>query len=80
VRIQTKTKITETQIITVDIITTKTIDITTVAINKITDITTIAVPQTSNKTETTQTNNHVGIVTGQITSLEIVKPVLTAED
>ena len=65
---------------TVDIITTKTIDITTVAINKITDITTIAVPQTSNKTEATQTNNHVDIVTEQITSLEIVKLVLTAED
>ena len=50
------------------------------AISKTTDITTIAVHQTSNITELTQTNNHVGIVTEQITSPGIVKHVLTAEN
>ena len=34
--------------------------------------------QTSNKTETTQINNHVDIVTEQITNLRIVTPVLFA--
>ena len=36
--------------------------------------------QISNRTETTQTNNQVDIVTERITSPEIVKPVLIAED
>ena len=50
------------------------------AINKTTDIITIAIHQTSNKTEPTQINNHVGIVTEQITSPGIVKHVLISED
>ena len=50
------------------------------AINKTTDITTIAIHQISNKTETTQSNNHAGIVTEQITNPGIVKLVLIAED
>ena len=50
------------------------------AINKTTDIITIAIHQTSNKTELTQNNNHVGIATEQITSPGIVKHVLIAED
>ena len=50
------------------------------AISKTTYIKTIAVPQTSNKTESTQTNSHVDIVTEQITSPGIVKHVLTTED
>ena len=81
-QIQTKTKIktTEIQTTTIDTITTRTIDTITVVINKTTDIITIAIHQTSNKTEITQTNNHVGIVTEQITSPEIVKHVLIAED
>ena len=59
----------------------KTKDTLTVAINKTTDIITIVTHQTSNKTEITRTNNHVGIIaTEQIASPEIVKPVLTAED
>ena len=53
---------------------------TTVAINKTTDTTTMPVHQIYNKTETTQMNNHVDIVTEQITGPEIVKPFLTAED
>ena len=48
--------------------------------SKRTDTTIIAVHQTSNKTETTQVNNHVNIVTEQIASRRIVKPVSTAED
>ena len=68
-QLQTKTKTTEIQTITTDAITTKTIDTTTIAIH-----------QTNNKTETTQTNNHVDIVTEQIISPGIVKPVLTKED
>ena len=36
--------------------------------------------QTSKKTETTQTNKHLDIVTEQITSLWIVKQVSIAED
>ena len=87
-QIQTKTKITETQSITKDIITTKTIDTiviktkdtVVVATNKTTDTITIAILQTNNKTETTQEINHVDIVTQQIISPEIVKPVLTAEN
>ena len=71
-QIKTKTKITEIETIT--------IDTTIVAISRTTKITTITVHQTSNKTETTQTNNHADIVTEHITSPEIVKPVLTAED
>ena len=77
-QVQTKTKIIEIQ--TKDEITIKTIDTKTVAISKTTDITIIEVHQTSNKTETKQTNNHVDIVTEQITSAGIVKPVLIAED
>ena len=80
VQIQTKTKITETQTIIIDTITIKTLDTTTVEISKTTDTTTIAIHQNSNETETTQTNNHVDIVTEQITSPGIAKPVLTAED
>ena len=52
----------------------------TVAISKTTDTTIIAIHQTSNKTETTQINNHVGNATEQITSPGIVKLVLVAED
>ena len=58
----------------------KTIDTITVAIIKTTDIITIAIHRTSNKTEITQINNHVGIVTEQITNPEIVKLVLIAEE
>ena len=58
----------------------KTIDKTIVAISKTTDITTIAIHQTSNKTETTQTNNHVDIVKEQINNPGTVKLVLIAED
>ena len=79
-QIQTKTKTTEIQTTTIDTITFRTIDTITVAINKTTGIITIAIHQTSNKTELTQTNNHVGIVTEQITSPGIVKHVLIAED
>ena len=61
-------------------ITIRAIDTTAVAISKITDITTIAIQQINNKTEITQLNNHVGIVTEQITSPGIVKLVLIAED
>ena len=50
------------------------------AIRKTTDITIIAVHPTSNKTETTETNNHLDIVTERTTSPGIVKPVLFAED
>ena len=55
-------------------------DTRTATISKTTDTTIIAIHQTSNKTEITQTNNHVGIVTEQITSPEIVKHVFIAED
>ena len=79
-QIQTKTKITEIQTTTIDTITIKTIDTIMVAINKITDTTTIAVHQICNKTGTTQINNHVDIVTEQITSPGIVKFVLIAEE
>ena len=75
-----KTKITEVQTIRVDTLTTKTMDTTTVSITKTTDITIIATHQTSNKTETTKTNNHVDIATEQIIGPVIVKPVLIAED
>ena len=82
VQFQTKIKITEIQttIATDTTITIKTIDIITVAISKTTDMILFAIHQTSNKTEITQTNNHVGIVTEQIISPGIVKHVLTAED
>ena len=50
------------------------------AINKTTDIITIAIHQTSKKTETKQINNHVDILTEEITSPGIVKHVLIAED
>ena len=70
----------QTTIATDITITIKTIDTTTVAINKTTDITTIAIHKISNKTETTQINNHAGIVTEQITNPGIVKLVLIAED
>ena len=76
VQIQTKTKITAAQTtITTDTTKIKAIDTTTVAISKATDITTIAAHQTSNKTETTETNNNVDIVTEQTDSPGIVKPV-----
>ena len=84
VQIQTKIKIktteTQTPTTTIDTTTMRTIDTITVAINETTDIITIAIHQTSNKTEITQTNNHVGIVTEQITSPGIVKHVLISED
>ena len=82
VQIRTKTKInsTDTQTTTIDIITIRTIDTTTVAVNKTIDTTTIAIHQTGNKPEITQTNNHAGIVTEQITNPGIVKLVLIAED
>ena len=50
------------------------------AISKATDITIIGIHQTSNKTETTQTNNDIDIVTEQSADSEIFKPVFTAED
>ena len=74
-----KTEI-QTTIATDTTITIKTKDMLTVAISKTTDKRTIAIHQTSNKTEIKQTNNHVGIVTEQNISPEIVKHVLTAED
>ena len=78
---QTKTKTTEIETTTtIDTTTIRTTDTITVAINKTTDIITIAIHQTSNKTEITQTNNHVGIVTEEITSPGIVQHVLIAED
>ena len=80
IQIKTKTKTTETQTIAINTITIRTIDTITVAINKTKVIITIAIHQTSNKTEITQTNNHVGIVTEQTTSPGIVKHVLIAED
>ena len=80
VQIQTKIKITENQTTTIDTITMKTIDSITVAISKTTDKTNIAVHQTSYNTEATQTNNHVDVVTEQITSLGIAKLVLIVED
>ena len=80
-QVQTKTKTTEIQTTTtIDIITIRTTDTITVAINKTTDIITIAIHQISNKTETTQINNHADIVTEQIINLGIVKPVSTAAD
>ena len=42
--------------------------------------TTVAIHQTINKTEILQTNNHVEIVTEQITNTEIVKFVSNAEE
>ena len=53
---KTKTKIKGIQTITKDTITIETIDTATVAIHKTAAITTIAIHQTSNKTETTQAN------------------------
>ena len=75
-----KVKITENRTTTVDITSIKTIEATIVAISKTTDITTIAMHQTNNKTETTRTNQHLDIVTEQIISPRTVKPVLTAQD
>ena len=80
VQIKIQIKKIQTTIATDTTITIKTIDTTTVAINKTTDIITIARHQISNKTETTQINHHVDIVTELITSPEMVKLVLTAED
>ena len=82
VQVQIKIQMIEIQttIATDTTITIETIDTTTVAINKTTDITTIATHQISNKTETTPTNNHAGIVTEQITNPGIVKLVLITED
>ena len=80
VQIETKTKTTAIQMKTIDTITIKTIDTKIMAISKTTLITTIAIYQTSNQIETTQTNNHVDIVLEQIIRAGIVKPVLTAED
>ena len=80
---QIKIKTTESKqlqtTLTTDTRTIKLIGKTIVAISKKTDITTMAIQQTSNKTETTQTNTHVDILTEQITSPGVVKPVLTAE-
>ena len=80
VQLQTKTKTTEIQTTTKDTITIRKIDTITRAINKTTDIITIAIHQTSSKTEITQTNNLEDNVTEQITSPGIVKHVLIAED
>ena len=81
VQIQTKIKIIEIQttIAPDTTITINIIDTTAVAISKTTDTTIIAIQQIINKTETTQINNNVGIVTEQITSPGIVKHVLIAE-
>ena len=79
---QTKTKTTEIQT-TATIDTTITIrrtDTITVAISRTTDTIIITKHQISNKTETTQINNHVGTATEQTTSPGIVKLVLIAED
>ena len=80
-QIQTKTQIIEieTTIAPGTTIIIKTIDTTAVAISKTTDTTIIAIQQTSNKTETTQINKHVDIVTERITNPEIVKHALIAE-
>ena len=82
VQVQNKIKIIgiQTTIATDTTVTIRTIDTITVAINKITDITTIAIHQISNKTETTQINNHVDTVTELTTSPGIVNHVLIAED
>ena len=63
-----------------DTITIKTKDTIIVAISRATDMTIIAIHQINNKLEKTQNNNHGDIVTEQITSPGIVKPVLVAED
>ena len=60
-QLQTETKVTKLQTITIDSIT-------------------LPIHQTNKKTETTQTNNHVDIVSDQITSPGINKLVLSAED
>ena len=73
-------QIPEIQTKTLDTVTIKTKDTTEVAISKTAEITILAERQTSNKTETTHTSNHVDIITEQIISQGIVKPVLTAED
>ena len=80
-QIQTKIKIIEIQttIATDTTITIKTTGTTAVAISNTTDTTIIAIQQINNKTEITQIKNHLDIVTEQITSPEIVKPVLTAQ-
>ena len=80
VKIQNKIKFTAIQTKTIDTKTIKTIDTKILAISKTTDIIIIAAHHTNNKTETTQTNNHVDFVTEQIISPGIVKPVLIAED
>ena len=80
IQAKTKTKTTETQTSTIDTITIRSTDTRTVEINKTTDLIRIAILETSNKTEITQTNNHAGLATEQITSPEIVKLVLTADD
>ena len=80
VQIQSKFKITAVQTTTIDTISMKTIDTTTVRISKTADITTTSIHQTINKTETTQTNNYVDIVIERITNPGIAKPVLIAED
>ena len=72
VQLPTKTKTTEIQTITLNTI--------TVAISDRTDIATIAIHQTGNKTETTQVNKHIDIVTEQLINLGIVRPVLIAVD
>ena len=77
VQIQTKTKITEIQIITLVDKTIKTVDTKRVAIYKTTDTTTTAKHQTSNKNETTQDNNRVEIVREQTINREVVRLVLT---
>ena len=81
-QIQTKIKNIEIQttIATDTTVTIKTIDTIIVAINKTTDIITIAIQQINNKTEITQINNHVDIATEQIINPGIVKLVSTAED
>ena len=58
----------------------RTIDTTTVAFSETTDTTIIAIHQINNKTEITQTNNNVDLVTERIINPGIVRPVLLAED
>ena len=70
-QIQTKSKIIKFQ---------TTIATDTTKIFKTTDTTIIALQQINNKTEITQFNNHVDIVTEKITNPGIVRPALIAED
>ena len=68
------------QTTTIDAIKVRTIDTITVAINKTTDITEIAMQQINTKTVITQINNHADNVIEQIINPAIAKLVLIAEN